>query len=183
MEVSDMRLNIIFICLILAVCGIVLGNLPTSEGSGIANLVRLYNPSLKEADVAQIEKSALFWIGKRKINLHSFLAIIIQESKFDSNATGKAGERGLGQISKSCLRELNRIYGEEFDFDKLFEIDYNLMVASLHYRYCVELANHNRREAIARYRSTFHPEDSGYYAWRILRIRRSVEKRLNKKGE
>jgi len=173
-----MKLHILFICLILVLCGVVFANLPTSQGGEIASLVKLYNPSIEEAQATQIEKSALFWTGKRRINLYSFLAIVIQESKFDPSAEGKAGERGLGQISKTCLRELKRIYSEEFDFDRLFEIDYNIQVGSLHYRYCAELANHNRREAIARYRSTFRPEDSGYYAWRILRIREDVERRL-----
>lgn len=177
-----MKLHIIFICLILAVCGVVFANLPTSQGGEIASLVKLYNPSIEEAQATQIEKSALFWTEKRRINLYSFLAIIIQESKFDPDVEGKAGERGLGQISKTCLKELKRIYGEEFDFDRLFEIDYNLRVASLHYRYCVELADHDRREAIARYRTTFSPSESGYYAWRILRIRESVEERLSDEG-
>jgi len=175
-----MKLSIIFVCLILAVCGIVFGNLPISEGGQIAHLVKLYNPSIEETEAIQIEKSALFWTDKRNINLYSLLAIIIQESKFDPDIEGIAGERGLGQVSKTCLRELKRVYGEEFDFGRLFEIDYNIQVASLHYRYCGELANHNRREAIARYRTTFRPSESGYYAWRILRIRESVEKRLEK---
>ena len=175
-----MKLNIIFICLILAVCALVFGSMPTSHGQEMARLVKLYNPSIEKGQAIQIGKSVLFWTGKRRINLYSFLAIIIQESKFDPDAEGKAGERGLGQISKTCLRELKRVYGEEFDFGRLFEIDYNLRVASLHYRYCVELAGHNRREAIARYRTTFSPSESGYYAWRILRIRESVEEKLKK---
>lgn len=175
-----MKLKIIFTCLTLIFSGLILADLPANQGGDIARLVKLYNPSIERAQAIQIEKSALFWTSKRRINLYSFLAIIIQESKFDPDVEGIAGERGLGQISKTCLRELRRIYGEEFDFGRLFEIDYNIQVASLHYRYCVELAKHDRREAIARYRSTFRPEDSGYYAWRILRIRESVEERLKK---
>lgn len=142
-----MKLTIIFICLVLAFYGLVLGELVAKEESGITRLVKLYQPSIEGTRAIQIERSVLFWTEKRGINLRSFLAIIIQESKFNPNAKGKAGERGLGQVSRICLRELERVYGEEFDFDRLFEIDYNIEVSSLHYLYCVRLANHRRAEA------------------------------------
>lgn len=157
---------------------ILLWTLPAQAGD-IANLARLYNPSLSGKEAARIEKSTLHWTGVRGINLHSFLAIIVQESKFRTDAEGKGGERGLCQISRTCLKELKRVYGEEFEFGRLFEIDYNLMVGTLHYRYCTELAGFRRREAIARFRTTFRPERSGYYAWMVLRYRKYIERRLN----
>lgn len=170
-----MKLTVILICLVLAFYGLVLGELVAREEGKIARLVKLYQPSIEVAKAAQIEESVLFWVEERGINLRSFLAIIIQESKFDPDAESAVrGDRGLGQVSRICLSELKRVYGKEFDFDRLFEIDYNIEVSSLHYLYCVQLASHRRAEAIARYRTTFRPEESGYYAWRVLRIREGL---------
>lgn len=149
-------------------------------GGKIADLAQQYNPGLSVREACQIEESVCFWTKKRNINLYSFLAIIVQESEFNPNAIGKNGERGLGQITRVCLKELNNIYGTKFSFDRLFEIDYNIEVATLHYRYAVERANFQRREAIASYRTPSRPEDSDSYARRILKIRAEIEKKLAK---
>lgn len=149
-------------------------------GGKIADLAQQYNPSLSVREACQIEESICFWTEERNINLYSFLAIIVQESEFNPNAIGTNGERGLGQITRICLTELNSIYGTKFSFDKLFKIDHNIEVATLHYRYSVERANFQRREAIARYRTPSRPEDSNYYARKILKIRAEIEKRLAK---
>ncbi|MFQ6066285.1 MAG: transglycosylase SLT domain-containing protein [bacterium] len=148
----------------------------------IADLARCYNPTLKETEALKIEKSILRWTRKRNIDLCSFLAIIAQESAFDPMAEGGAGEKGLCQVSKTCLKELRRIYGIDFKQEKLFIPDYNIQVGSLYYRYCAILANNNRREAIARYRTTFRPGRSGYYAWKVLQLRKTIHRLITRFG-
>ena len=53
-------------------------------------------------------------------------AIIIHESDLDSNAVGKAGERGLMQLEPGAVADINATYGLNISFDDLFDPETNI---------------------------------------------------------
>lgn len=120
----------------------------------IGEVIKHYNPHLPKYVASEITDSVIKWTDDRNVNLFTTLAIIAQESNFDSLAEGEDGEKGLGQIMPVALEEIKRKYGIEFDWQRMYEIDENIKAMTLYYRYCAMLANNNRFEAISRYNKT-----------------------------
>lgn len=136
------------------------------------DLIRAYQPSMPIQQTTYIADRISYWANKWNVNVYTVAAIVAQESSFDPTAVGTRGERGLMQITRPALKELERKYDEKFDFNRLFDIDHNLSAGTLYYRYCTDLANNDRKEAISRYRTTFEPQDSSDYARNVMLIRR-----------
>ena len=69
------------------------------------------------------------------------LAVIYVESGFDPFAVGNDGERGLMQITNDALKEVVRFFPEiEYRPDKLFEINYNVLVGCRYLEICSKRA-------------------------------------------
>jgi len=138
----------------------------------MVDLIRAYQPSMPVQQTTYIADRISYWAKKWNVNVYTVAAIVAQESSFDPTAVGTRGERGLMQITRPALKELERKYDEKFNFNRLFDIDHNLSAGTLYYRYCTDLANNDRKEAISRYRTTFEPQDSSDYARNVMLIRR-----------
>lgn len=138
----------------------------------MVDLIRAYQPSMPMQQTTYIADRISYWANEWNVNVYTVAAIIAQESSFDPTAVGTRGERGLMQITRPALKELERKYDQKFDFNSLFDIDHNLRAGTLYYLYCTDLANNDRKEAISRYRTTFQPQDSTNYARNVMRIRR-----------
>ncbi len=138
----------------------------------MVDLIRAYQPSMPMQQTTYIADRISYWANEWNVNVYTVAAIIAQESSFDPTAVGTRGERGLMQITRPALKELERKYDQKFDFNSLFDIDHNLSAGTLYYLYCTDLANNDRKEAISRYRTTFQPEDSTSYAQNVMLIRR-----------
>jgi len=149
----------------------VLGATARGEAT-MVDLIHAYQPSMPMQQATYIADRTSYWANEWNVNVYTVAAIIAQESSFDPTAVGTRGERGLMQITRPALKELERKYDEEFDFNRLFDIDHNLSAGILYYRYCTDLANNDRKEAISRYRTTFEPQDSTHYARNVMLIRR-----------
>jgi len=140
------------------------------EEKFIEYFIRKKNPNISSDIAHQIAMSTVKWAKERNLNLWSILAIAYQESWFDPNATEKQDStiisKGIMQLSKPALNELiNQKYISSYDWNKLFDADYNIMLGTLYYLFCVRLANGNRREAFARYNRTTdftHPTAQSY---------------------
>ena len=145
--------------------------------------IRLKNPNLSSDVVEKIASSAIKWCNERGVNLFSVLAIMQRESWFNPKAEGDHVSRGLMQLTKTALNELVRVgYITGYDWDRLFDIDYNIQHGTLYYLYCVRLAKGDRREAIARYRMTSQPYSptAQQYADSVLKIREEIVEEWNK---
>lgn len=125
----------------------------------IKYLVKSRHPDASNEEASKIASSVLKWCDKRGTNLWTILAIIYQESTFHPDAMGNHVSRGLMQLTKPALDQLVNIkWIKSYNWDNLFDIDYNLQLGTLYYLYCTKLAKNNRREAVARYRKTSLPD-------------------------
>jgi len=149
----------------------------------LRHYIKSQNPYLSDGDVAKIASSLVNWCGRRGVNLWSFTAIVQRESSFRPFATGDSVSRGLCQLTRIALDELvNKGYITSYDWNRLFDIDYNVQLGTLYYLYCARLAKGNRREAIARYRKTSAPlsPTAQAYADSVLKIREKIVEEFEK---
>jgi len=174
------------ILLILIIIGIILMSTKGVEARQMMEFLKYYirkvNPKLTYKQIADISESLVTWCDARGINLFSFTAICQRESSFNPKAVGDTVSRGISQLTKMALDELVRVgYIKGYDWEALFNVDYNISLGTLYYLYCVRLAKGDRREAIARYRKTFDPYSATAqeYATSVLKIRDSILKEYN----
>lgn len=146
----------------------------TPELGFVEHVAEHYNPAISQSQASQIASSFVKWTKKRNVNVFTSLAIITQESHFRPSVTSPDDCRGLWQLGKEALAELERVYGIKTDFNRLYEIDYNMMLGTLYYLYCVELAEGDRREAIARYYRTTEYWKAWDYADEVLAKRAEI---------
>lgn len=154
----------------------------------VVQVAKKYNPTISNNIAKEIAESVVKWTGKRNLNLFSVLAIIAQESHFRPTPTGTAGEKGLMQLSPTALDELERVYKIKINREKIYDIDYNIELGTLFYKYCIYLTNKYRSlpeesfrfEAIARYNKTFAPERAKSYAREVMSKRSEIVNLYNK---
>jgi|GEM_PF-1333726 len=128
----------------------------------------LWGRPMTNWEASQISISLTRWTEERNLDLFSCLAIVAQESRFNRYALGLTDDKGLWQLTEVALVELERVYGITVNRTRLYEIDYNNMLGTLYYRYCVGLAEGNRREAMARYHKTTEYWEAWGYADAVL---------------
>lgn len=148
--------------------------IPPAPPSFVEEVARYYNPTISVSLASEIARSVAKWTKERNVNVFSVLAIIAQESHFKPSVTGGVGERGLMQLSQTALDELKRVYGVTYSRDRLYEVDYNIMVGTHYYLYCVRLAEGDRFEAIARYNKTTRWWEAKDYANLVLTKRAKI---------
>ena len=119
-------------------------------------------------EASEIATSLTKWTEKRNLDLFSCLAIVAQESCFNRYAPSIADAKGLWQLKEIALDELERVYGITVNRARIYEIDYNNMLGTLYYLYCVGLAQGYRREAMARYYKTTEYWEAWWYADEVL---------------
>lgn len=146
----------------------------TPELGFVEHVARHYNPAISQSEASQIASSLAKWTRKRNVNVFTSLAIIAQESHFRRYATSPDDCRGLWQLGRVALLELERVYGIKTDFNWLYEIDYNMELGTFYYLYCVGLAEGDRREAIARYYRTTEYWKAWDYADEVLAKRAEI---------
>ena len=134
----------------------------------------LWGWPMLESEASQIAISLTKWTEKRNLDLFSCLAIVAQESCFNRYALSIADAKGLWQLKEIALVELERVYGIKIDRARIYEIDYNNMLGTLYYRYCVGLAGGYRREAMARYYKTTEYWEAWWYADEVLAKRAEI---------
>lgn len=128
----------------------------------------LWGRQMTNWEASQISISLTKWTEKRNLDLFSCLAIMAQESCFNRYALSSADTKGLWQLKEIALLELERVYGITVNRSRIYEIDYNIMLGTLYYLYCVGLAEGNRREAMARYYKTTEYWEAWWYADTVL---------------
>ena len=146
----------------------------TPELGFVEHVARHYNPAIPQSEASEIASSLAKWTQKRNVNVFTSLAIIAQESHFRRYATSPDDCRGLWQLGRVALLELERVYGIKTNFNWLYEIDYNMELGTFYYLYCVRLAEGDRREAIARYYRTTEYWKAWDYADEVLAKRAEI---------
>jgi len=147
----------------------------TVAPSSIQSIVKTYNPTITESQSLQIAYSLDSWIVARNLSLITSLTIVAHESRFDPEALGGAGDKGLWQLNERALVEIERRYGVTIDRSRLFEIDYNCRWGTLYFRLCAILAEGNREEAIARYHYTTEWWKAKSYVKKVMAEREKIE--------
>lgn len=140
----------------------------------VEHVAEHYNPAISQSQASQIASSFAKWTKERNVNVFTCLAIIAYESHFKPYARSPDDCRGLWQLGRIALAELERVYGIKTDFGRLYEIDYNMELGTLYYLYCVKLAKGDRREAIARYYRTTAYWEAWDYADEVLEKRAEI---------
>ena len=140
----------------------------------VETVARHYNPAITDFQASEIASSFANWTQKRNVNVFTSLAIIAQESDFRPDVTSPDDCRGLWQLGKTALLELERVYGIKTDFNRLYDIDYNNELGTLYYLHCVKLAKGERTEAIARYYRTTEYWEAWDYADEVLEKRAEI---------
>lgn len=116
-------------------------DLQSAEKEYLAAFIKIRNPRAKQ--VEEIVK--VIYEGAELYDLNPLLiaARIEVESNFRSGVTGKAGERGLMQISKIAAKEIHA------NWDAMYTIHGNIMAGCAYLR--LMIARHGEETASARY--------------------------------
>ena len=69
------------------------------------------------------------------INPYIILGLIEMESRFNRYAVGSKGERGLGQLMANTAKPVAENLGIEYDPEKLFEPEYNILIFTTQLKY------------------------------------------------
>ena len=103
----------------------------TVTPSHIQSVVKAYNHRITESQSLQIAYSLDSWIVARNLSLRTSLAIVAHESRFDPDALGGAGDKGLWQLNEKALKELERRYEVSINRSRLLKLI--IIVAGEHF--------------------------------------------------
>ena len=102
----------------------------------MADLIRKRNaPTLPAAPAAEKISAVQLLRSQHQEDLTDWqvlwLAIAYTESRFNSDAVGKAHDSGILQITPVYVEEVNRLYGTDYDIQDAFDVDKALELVAL----------------------------------------------------
>lgn len=89
------------------------------------------NPEIPYQDIFKIKPAFEKYSKNSGISAKKFMAICAHESKFNKKAVSKTDDHGICQINRSTYGMIVRQHKMKYEFSRLYEIDYNVMIASL----------------------------------------------------
>lgn len=140
---------------VLALISIILFSLfvvDPKEVKFLYSLIKKQNPALPNSEAVKIARAVYRTCQSQGVPWPDVTGIIWWESGFNPKIPGSAGEKGLGQITTGALQGVCKQFPRvRYNPDKLWEIDYNVLITVLYYKYCLDQSGGHILEAYARY--------------------------------